>query len=50
MKIININAYNKNFHSKKYFYQFIMIINQEIFDNQAKIDKYFFANYTKNIL
>lgn len=34
---IDDNKYNNDFHLGKYFYQLIMIDNQNIFDNKGEI-------------
>lgn len=52
MTKLNIIVDNKNkndFYFKKYFYQLIIVDNQNIFNSKREIELYFFINYIKYI-
>lgn len=46
LDIIDDNEDNNDFHLEGYFYRFVIVDNQDIFDVEAKIDHRFFVNYT----
>lgn len=43
------NKNNSNFHLKNFFYQLIIVDNQNIFNIKGKIKLHFFWNYNKGI-
>lgn len=49
LDIIGDNKNNNDFQLKKYFYQLVMVNNQDIFDVKGETELYFSVNYTKYI-
>lgn len=49
LNIIDDKENNNNFHLKKYFYQLVMINNQDIFNVEEEIKLRFSVDYTKCI-
>lgn len=47
--MIGDNEKNNKFYLEKYFYQFVIVNNQDIFDVKGEIELRFFVNYTKCI-
>lgn len=47
LNIIDNKENNDNFQLKKYFYQFIIIDNQDIFVVKGEFESQFLINYTK---
>lgn len=47
--MISENENNNDFQLEKYFYQLVIINNQDIFNVKGKAEPCFFVNYTKYI-